>query len=265
MSVLAQQNGVTYISSKDAAKRVGYTSDYIARLAREGKIVSRREGVQWLVELASLEMFLKAVEQAREERKAALREERRRERAHHATGVVAQSAAPQARVATGATARVSLTSVATASSTGALAVDDAFPSAIRAHALAAGSLVSGLALAVVLVYGSTAVPVSTQTASLMDSFMHLARATWNFALPWQTKELAQVPTGTEQDLTQRGIVVLPRDNEDARTVTQVQEAFSDDVIVRLDEDRTTGTIVPVFKDGVGDEYQFVIVPVAQPP
>jgi hypothetical protein len=42
---------------REAAKRVSYTTDYVGRLAREGKILAKREGRVWLVDLDSLKLF----------------------------------------------------------------------------------------------------------------------------------------------------------------------------------------------------------------
>ncbi|NNM84044.1 helix-turn-helix domain-containing protein, partial [Candidatus Parcubacteria bacterium] len=46
------------ISTKEAAELSGYTSDYIARLARSGKMSARRIGHTWFVDKESLEHFL---------------------------------------------------------------------------------------------------------------------------------------------------------------------------------------------------------------
>ena len=47
-----------FVSTKEAGKLSGYTSDYLARLARSGKISARRVGHTWFVEEESLKHFL---------------------------------------------------------------------------------------------------------------------------------------------------------------------------------------------------------------
>ena len=42
-------SGVRYLTTKDAAKRVGYTADYVGQLARGGKIDARQIGRAWYV------------------------------------------------------------------------------------------------------------------------------------------------------------------------------------------------------------------------
>ena len=47
-----------FITTKEAAKLSGYSSDYLARLARSNNIVGRQIGRAWLIDLASLEEYL---------------------------------------------------------------------------------------------------------------------------------------------------------------------------------------------------------------
>lgn len=263
MSTITNSRSIAYVSSKDAARSVGYTSDYIARLAREGKIISRREGIQWFVELGSLEMFLKAVERAREERKGQLREERRKEREHHeATATVAGAPA----VVTPREHTVH--DVVDVSFGNEYAADhDSLARSTRTHALTAMSLTAGVAVAILVTFSGQITPIAERsTASLLESFISATRFAWSFAFPWKT-ELAGAPEKHAGGMffEERGIVALPPGSKDAETIQRVRESFSDDVVVRLDEDRTTGTIVPVFKEGPGDEYQFVIVPMKGSP
>lgn len=46
------------ITTKDAGELSGYTSDYLARLARSGKIAGRRIGHSWLIDSESLKHFV---------------------------------------------------------------------------------------------------------------------------------------------------------------------------------------------------------------
>lgn len=66
-----------FLSVKDAALRVGYSSDYVARLAREGRVLSQRQGRQWLVEVDSLKLFILEMEAQKRLRQEELRRERR--------------------------------------------------------------------------------------------------------------------------------------------------------------------------------------------
>ena len=68
-----------YITASDGGRFVGYTGDYVARLAREGKVAGRRIGHQWFVEKESLAVFAADAEKQKRLRGEAIREERKRE------------------------------------------------------------------------------------------------------------------------------------------------------------------------------------------
>jgi len=69
-----------YVTASDAGKLFGYTSDYVARLAREGKVKGQRLGREWLVDPRSLEAFSKSTAVLKQRRNEELRRERKEER-----------------------------------------------------------------------------------------------------------------------------------------------------------------------------------------
>ncbi|MCA9365888.1 hypothetical protein KC723_03250, partial [Candidatus Kaiserbacteria bacterium] len=68
------------IAVKEAAQAVGYSRDYITRLAREQKIIAAQISRQWFVNLGSLQSFVELVEIEKMARKNQLRAERQIER-----------------------------------------------------------------------------------------------------------------------------------------------------------------------------------------
>lgn len=50
-------DGKGYISSREAAKRHSYTTDYVGQLIRGGKIEGKKVGRTWYVEIASLDAY----------------------------------------------------------------------------------------------------------------------------------------------------------------------------------------------------------------
>jgi len=68
-----------FLPIKDAAKMVSYTRDYVARLAREEKIVATQINRQWYVDIFSLKNFAEASALEQEVRKQQLSLERKRE------------------------------------------------------------------------------------------------------------------------------------------------------------------------------------------
>lgn len=64
----------------------------------------------------------------------------------------------------------------------------------------------------------------------------------------------------------QGMVVLPTTGtaaSDQQLKSQVANMFSDRVSVELDQTRKSGVITPVFKDGTGSNYIFLLAPVNQ--
>ncbi len=79
MSTAVEINGLSLVPIKEAALRVSYSRDYVARLAREGKIVASQIGRQWFVDITSLENFSAEASALEEVRRQELRAERKRE------------------------------------------------------------------------------------------------------------------------------------------------------------------------------------------
>jgi len=52
-------NGIQYVGSKDAGKEVGYSYDYVSRLARQGVVKAKKVGTSWFVDPKSLQSFAK--------------------------------------------------------------------------------------------------------------------------------------------------------------------------------------------------------------
>ncbi len=57
-----------------------------------------------------------------------------------------------------------------------------------------------------------------------------------------------------------GMVVVPSTDKDEEVKEKIKSAFSDEVKV-TPKDKTSGIIVPIFKERVGPEYMYVLVPV----
>ncbi len=79
MSKEVKINGLTLVPIKDALDVVSYSKDYIARLAREGKIVGSQIGRQWFVDVVSLKNFSAEAVVLEDVRKQELSAERKRE------------------------------------------------------------------------------------------------------------------------------------------------------------------------------------------
>lgn len=77
MSEVLEINGEQFLPAKIAATQVGYTGDYVTRLAREEKIFASKVGRQWFVSVRSLDEFVSTAEAEKEKWREALRSERK--------------------------------------------------------------------------------------------------------------------------------------------------------------------------------------------
>ena len=72
-------DGKEFLSAADAGQQFGYTSDYVSKLAREGKINGKKIGNAWFVEERSLSSFIVSKKKQEEERRQELRRQRQEE------------------------------------------------------------------------------------------------------------------------------------------------------------------------------------------
>jgi len=75
-------------------------------------------------------------------------------------------------------------------------------------------------------------------------------------------ELAKEPEKTQEvpQSAEEGLVVIPSTDKDQEIVKKIKESFSDEVKVEL-KDETSGIITPVFREGDGENYLYIIVPI----
>ena len=72
-------NNNTYVSAKSAGTAVGYTSDYVGKLCRNGDIACEKVGRSWYVDTTSLQRFVQQQLQAKELQRRELAQERKQE------------------------------------------------------------------------------------------------------------------------------------------------------------------------------------------
>lgn len=260
MSVSVHLNGKFFLSSKEAARLSGYTSDYVARLARLGKVSATRVGSQWFVEPKSLEDFLQVADSSREKRNEQLRSERKRERASAETGANKKSIAT-----------IASQSFKTA---GATAFDIAHQGhTVHAHMKAFAAVAAGFAIALLIALphevsrdvSRLSMPAGISFADVRSFAYSMYHA---LSLETATQMLSTNEKNNENNerinVVSGGIVVVPPDTS-STTLEYIKNSFSDEVDVSLDDSGMTGKITPVFKDGTGDPYRFVVVPIEQSP
>ncbi len=267
MSVSVQFNNVEYLSAREAARRVGYSSDYVARLARQGKITATRIGAQWFVDPESLDSFTQFAERSKEQRREELRSVRLKEREVEGKDVrsdIKISDAPSASFKT----PLSVIEPAQFIQPTKVAIRSPWSS----HAVALSLTTFGFITA--FMFWS---PILSERSDIVARTLSEMRVTafgvYMLATePWQSESLLSAVSGSDvvggdsvsADQSPNGIVVVPT-SVDQKQIDAIKSSFSDDVHVALNEDGMTGEVTPQFKEGVGDSYRFVLVPVTSAP
>jgi hypothetical protein len=78
-----------------------------------------------------------------------------------------------------------------------------------------------------------------------------------------TQEKEKESSGDEMVLPQaggKGMVVIPSTEKDEEIKEKIKLSFSDEVKVKP-SDKSSGIIIPVFREGEGGEYMYILVPV----
>lgn len=241
--------GKNFIPASDAGRSVGYTSDYIAKLARDGKLEATRIGRQWYVTLDSVLDFKSRTEEEKKIRGAEIRRERleEQERYRRQTGVLIPSREY---------------------------VSEVPDTRLVALAETLLILVIGLTLGMSGHFMLQSSEVHSAAASNVElnPFERLAIFLYELVMPEREVEINEATTSetvlpvSENNETlaedPRSMIVAPESDFTVSDVASVQESFSDPVTVMPDaETPGTGLIVPHFKNGDGESYRYLMVPV----
>lgn len=248
MSTHVEINGISFLSIKDAAKEFSYSRDYVARLAREGKIVATQVNRQWLIDAVSLQNFVEASELEQTVRKQQLSHERKREQ------VIKQEVA----------------TIKSDFRTKAKSIN------MHAQMVAACVLCLGLfagagmyTTASLLSVPATSVAnlgSVTPTEEVSVAEISLAEVTPQPTTLYSTE--VEYPLFVDEEETRalsignaEGVFLLGRDGE-VETAEDVAALFSDEVEVEFLEDNT-GVVKYENETGAVVEYPFVSVPTGQ--
>jgi|GEM_PF-3225607 len=218
-----------FVPASVAAREVGYTCDYITRLARVGDIVAKKIGRQWYVDLDTAKYFVQ---------RAALKEAKRKEKLRTARKVEYDVRQKDDRGAVVAMLR--------AGKHFAL-LQSGFLALFLMVAMSAGYLSTNeRAFATVIKIEIDITPIE-----------ELARSFYYFISPGGTRyaSLFGVEGGDKIQQTHSYDVTSLSESESLDDV--VKGAFSDNVDASFDvEVSNSGVISPEFKTGRGGEYRF---------
>lgn len=262
--------GKTYMASSSAAKKVGYTSDYVGQLCRGGKVDAMRVGRAWFVDVASLSAYITSGDVPVLRHTSVSEKEK-----------LSQSASSES-VPSDGTFRNHLP----------VFIESFFAVVVCGVLFVMGvQILSGrvpttfpIVLNDVVAFTEYSISKDVSVTGTLSASMaqirlgeRIAYATYRgitdfvfgvrlaFAhMLYGTLSLIgfSSPDGT---ISEHVMVVVPAavnktDNEMMKE--KIRQSFSDPVNVVVDEDGT-GIITPIFKSGKDDEYMFVMVPVSR--
>ena len=241
---MSSEESQKYVSPREAAMRIGYTSDYVTRLAREGKIAAQRNGKKWIIDLESLKLFSLQVEADKRTRSEELREERLHERYRVLKDAREDALASQVEVSTKFALLQTVAVVAIIFVT-AHVVWFAVESDIDTTALANGVASVGENISETIL---EPIPnLFSQTANSVSA----TQAEW----PSKQQGFDVPPRVTQSDDPDFGGVIFISESENRERVAAIRGTFSDEVEVDFESDEA-GVITPVFREREGDSYRF---------
>lgn len=241
--------------SATLAREFGYSIDYISKLAREGKVEATKVGRQWFVEMTSLKNFVDNISKKKEINRIRLRAQRKIELESYSIQKSDQKIHSQDYFR---------------NRFGRVSVFDPSHSFVRYFDIATSAIGSFLVIIAGVLFSMVISPSEFHDwyASLdrewflktnpydMKSSDVIAGAFGSWVEP---KETSYVSSTHDNSQPSSGLVVFS-EYKSKSELDRVRASFSDEVEVKFESD-DVGVITPVFLNGRGDEYQFLMVPV----
>ena len=242
------------ISTREAARRVGLSSDYVARLVREGKAAGTKIGRSWFVDEESLQGCLETIELEKQARAELLKAERQREL--EARNQVASSNTTQTTV-------VQPNIIAFGQSLSVLALM-LLVGVVVHTAMQHNVLSNTFALLAQSADLSDEQVVQTHAATPPSSPVTLARSGEETVRPTNSRLFALLGTDSEAILEPQStgpLVLLGSRSDDEEDIEYLRTLFSDPVTVEISEDGVRGTVAPRRVDGRdGEPVEILLVP-----
>ncbi len=236
-------DGVELISASQAAKKIGYASDYIGQLCRQQKIPSKLIGRTWYVDYSAL-VEHKKNHSTRKNKPLDTKQNKGNttfsvapveKKVAPTPTLVQPKAEPQKTYIAPVVARPIVANVAKSRTAEIKRASSKTPLLVFGTALALVVLGFGLSQ----VFGSS--PSSAPAATVLSA---------------NSSQTAVGTTSTE------GMVVTPDSADHQGLIAKIKSFFSDDVKISFDQGNDTGVITPVFRNGDdSNHYAFVMVPV----
>lgn len=253
MSKMLNINGAHYLPATEAGRNFGYTNDYVAKLAREKKILGTRVGRQWFVDPESLKSFIKEAKQRKQEHAKRLRVERKQERL--ILEEISYGAGDRTQNVTTLLKAGAVVGVGTL--LGALFFISS-QGQIQFQNISLSTLVTSLEQVAYDLYNVGAGGKTVEQNKLPASAVSSAREEVRQEELKPGSKLRDVKSGDASE----GVVVLKDEGKNTTSeFLELERSFSDEVIITRDADGKTGTIRPIFKNKKDETYRFLLVPI----
>lgn len=259
MSRVLTINAREYTPAGEVAKHFGYTRDYILMLSREGKIDAQKIGHRWYVNFDSAKSFFARAKVERDERRREMSEIRKIELRSGQT-LSSRGVSARAKRSTPMLEVTAVVIVAMVVMGAGYAGTYAPKVSERASVSDESSFLSGLATR----FYEWLTPDWKREEQHSNVVVPASTTSVNSANKSTTRSHAENETsGVSATRTvHTSLVVGPDEVMTTTKVEEIKDAFSDEVSVSLDpHDPNTGVIVPHFKNGDGEAYRFIMVPV----
>ncbi|MAZ56418.1 hypothetical protein CL653_01365 [bacterium] len=214
------------ISTKEAAKLFSYTPDYLAKLAREKKVVGKQIDRRWMIDPESVKLFVLESEAEKRRRQEELKHGRVEELHQLKVAHIHQESQVNTSYSASLSMALAVTLFVSISLLGGVTWL-AYSEDLDLRAFALGGLEVG------------------------EMFKEVVPDGW---FGWYLVQKDELPV-----VDQNGLVLLPEEASEA-TKESVRQQFSDEVEVDF-VDGDSGVITPVFTEVTDESYQFVLVPV----
>ena len=244
-----------YLDAKTAGKLVGYSSDYVTRLARENKIEAVQTGRQWLIDPESLKLFTLEVEAEKRERAKMIQEQRRTEFALASVGIGSEEEqevfvdrhVQSIKIIAFAQTFIVATCLLLLTSLAWVSVESSLNFKNFSTALTDISEV----LSVKLLKPIPSFVTQVASFALVENYDTSA---------WPSRVDEKIEANLDSSsVSYEGIVIFDKEITEA-DFEKVKQSFSDEVEVEFISD-DSGSITPVFQARSSDSYQFLLVPI----
>ncbi len=264
---MADQN---YMSLQEATEYCDYSQEYLSLRARQGKLKSVKFGRNWVTKKEWLDEYLQKVE---EYNNFKVKQVLPPKNLPVESSVPVHFFRPQFIAAIVLAVVFLFTGLFLIKENSEIAVDRVYNSSQLAEIeKGGGNLLTDYFFWIGKQFTGVGKKVIQGYVSANDFLERKISQTFSYFQTEEKTEIAKEQEKTEEQSSQpiaeetspqsaeEGLVVIPSTDKDEEVIKKIKESFSDEVNVEL-KDETSGIITPVFREGDGENYLYILVPI----